>query len=118
MAALIPRALVVLLLLLAPSLAAHAHDPYSHQQAAVEHDAGVLEAGSLSQPCPLVPGRLCCCAGVVALPGGATVSVINCGTSEAVLAVATADDFQESSSLQRVAPLPSEGRPRAPPLSS
>ena len=118
MAAVIPRALVVLLLLLAPSLAAHAHDPYSHQHAAVEQDPVVSEVGSLSQPCPLVPGRLCCCAGVVALPGGATVPVINCGSSKAVLAVATADDFQETSSLQRVAPLASDGRPRAPPLSS
>jgi hypothetical protein len=118
MATVISRALVVLLLLLAPSLAAHAHDPYSHQHAAVEQDPVVSEAGSLSQPCPLVPGRLCCCAGVVALPAGATVPVINCGSSEAVLAVANADQFQESSTLQRVASLPSEGRPRAPPLSS
>jgi hypothetical protein len=118
MTTVISRALVVLLLLFAPSLAAHAHDRYSHQQAAVEHDAGVAEVGSVSQPCPRVPGRLCCCAGVVALPGGATVPVIDSSSWKAVLTLATADDFQEISSLQRVAPLPSEGRPRAPPLSS
>jgi hypothetical protein len=119
MTAVIARALVVLLLLLAPSLAAHAHDRYSHPQAAVQHDANVSDAESLSQPCPRVPGRLCCCGSVVALPGGATVPVVDCGSWRLASAVAaSADNFQKASGLHRVAPLSSQGRPRAPPLSS
>ena len=123
----IPRALVLLLLLLGSSLAvllpqvAHAHDRYAHESA-VAADQAMPDAGAvaaLSQPCPRVPGRLCCCGSVVALPGGATVQVVNCSSWNLALAVRPgAVSFLETSDFQLAAPPLSQGRPRAPPLSS
>jgi hypothetical protein len=126
MANVIPRALVFLLLVLGTSVAAltpqaaHAHDRYAHQPATA-HDQAVAgaHAGVLSQSCPAVPGRMCCCGSVAALAGSGKVSVVNCSSWHLAVALATAGvKFENSSILPPAARPLSQARPRAPPLSS
>jgi hypothetical protein len=120
MANVIPRALVLLLLVLGTSLAAHAHDQYAHQSSTAHDEALVsAHASVLSQSCPAVPGRMCCCGSLAALAGSGKVSLVNCSSWNLAVALATtAVKFENSSTLPLAARRSFEARPRAPPLPS
>lgn len=120
----IPRALAVLLLLATSAVAlapreAFAHDRNAHESALPpdQWSEGVSGA-ALTPPCPRVPGRLCCCAGVVALPGGSTPPVVDCSRHATHAARAGAVPLSSAFRFHLASALYPDGRPRAPPLSS
>jgi hypothetical protein len=123
------RMLLIALLVLTAGIAvlapetANAHSQYVHQPSHVDA-SGPAHAGSqapevhagLSQSCPAVPGRWCCCGSLLALSGGGKAAASGSdGWSLALDVGSGGTGFKPRAQLPPSAALPSRARPRAPP---
>src|SRR5688500_9253447 len=111
---------------LAPATAG-AHGVYDHQPSHLGDDGGPGHAGNqkpqihagLSQSCPAVPGRWCCCGSLFALSCGGKTATGGCLGWSLVLQVGVgATGFMPRAEAPRSGPSLSAARPRAPPAYS